>query len=106
MNNKISNPKTEVPNTSKMNDKDYVTSILNVEKEIVKNYATATTEASNDKLYNDFHDMLNEASELQRETYNLMFKKGWYTLEMADENKIQQELNTLNQEFNQLNSDE
>lgn len=102
MNNKISNTKTEVPNTTKMNDKDYITTILSMEKQIVKDYAVAMTEASNDDLYNDYHDMFDDASELQREIYNLMFKKGWYCLEMAEDNKIMQKINTLQQEISQL----
>ena len=63
MNNKISNQKTEVPQTNEMNDKDYITTILSIEKEIVKNYATAMTEASNDELCNDFHDMFDDVSD-------------------------------------------
>lgn len=102
MNNKISNQKTEVPQTNEMNDKDYITTILSIEKEIVKNYAIAMTEASNDDLCNDFHDMFDDVSEIQREVYNVMFKKGWYCLEVADENKIMQKLNTLEQELPQL----
>ena len=100
--NKISNKKTEVPQTNEMNDKDYITTILSIEKEIVKNYAIAMTEASNDELCNDFHDMFDDVSEIQREVYNVMFKKGWYCLEVADENKIMQKLNTLEQELPQL----
>lgn len=105
-NNKVSNPKTEVPSTPEMNDKDYLTSILTVEKAMVKDYAVALTEASNNDLYNDFCDMFNDVSELQREVYNLMFKKGWYSLEMAEENKIQQKYNTLQQEVSQLETNE
>lgn len=105
-NNKVSNPKTEVPSTFKMNDKDYLTSILAVEKAMVKDYAVALTEASNNDLYNDFCDMFNDVIELQREVYNLMFKKGWYSLEMAEENKIQQKYNTLQQEVSQLETNE
>lgn len=105
MNNKISNPKTEVPNTTEMNDKDYITTILGMEKQIVKDYAVAMTEASNDDLYNDYHDMFDDASELQREIYNLMFKKGWYCLEMAEDNKIMQKIETLKQEIPQLSQE-
>lgn len=32
MNNKIKNPKTEVPETLEMNDKDYMTTMLTIEK--------------------------------------------------------------------------
>ena len=95
MNNKIKNPKTEVPETLEMNDKDYITTMLTIEKGMVKDYAVALTEASNTDLYNDCYDMFNEIIGLQREIYNLMFKKGWYEIEKADENKITQKLNML-----------
>ena len=95
MNNKIKNQKNEVPETLEMNDKDYITTMLTIEKGMVKDYAVALTEASNTDLYNDYYDMFNEIIGLQREIYNLMFKKGWYEIEKADENKITQKLNML-----------
>lgn len=102
MNNKISNPKTEVPNTPEMNDKDYITTMLSIEKAMVKDFAVALTEASNTDLYNDYYDMFDEISNMQRQIYNLMFKKGWYSLEKAEESKITQKLNMLEQELPQL----
>ena len=95
MNNKIKNPKTEVPETLEMNDKDYITTMLTIEKGMVKDYSVALTEASNTELFNDYNDMFNEITKLQREIYNLMFKKGWYEIEKAEENKITQKLNML-----------
>ena len=102
MNNKISNTKTEVPETTEMNDKDYISTILEIEKAMVKKLAVVLTEASNDDLYSDYYDMFDDISSLQREIYNLMFKKGWYCLEVAEENKITQKLGTLQQELPQL----
>lgn len=102
MNNKISNPKTEVPNIPEMNDKDYITTMLSIEKAMVKDFAVALTEASNTDLYNDYYDMFDEISNMQRQIYNLMFKKGWYSLEKAEESKITQKLNMLEQELPQL----
>lgn len=102
MNNKISNPKTEVPNTPEMNDKDYITTMLSIEKQMVKDFAVALTEASNTDLYNDYYDMFDEVSNMQRQIYNLMFKKGWYSLEKAEESEITQKLNMLEQELPQL----
>lgn len=74
MNNKIENKKVEVPQTKEMNDKDYITTMLTIEKAMVKDYATALTEASNNDLYNDYLEMFNDVSTLQRDIYNLMFK--------------------------------
>ena len=103
MNNSISNPKTEVPKGTSINDKDYMNSLLGTLKEMVKNYAVALTEASNENLYKEFKTMFDEYSNLQREVYETMFRKGWYTLEKAEQQKLDSKYQTLNQEFMDLN---
>ncbi len=102
-NNQIKNPKTEVPTGTNLNDKDYMNSLLSCLKEMVKNYTVALTEASNETLFNEFKDMYDTYINLQRETYELMFRKGWYVLEKAEGQKINNKYNTLNQEFIDLN---
>ena len=101
-NNKISNPKTETPTGINMNDKDYTNSLLSCLKEMTKNYTTAMTEASNESLYNSFHSTFEELIKLQRETYELMFRKGWYSVELADTTKINEKYNMLSQEYQDL----
>ena len=103
MNNSISNPKTEVPKGTSLNDKDYMNSLLGTLKEMVKNYAVALTEASNENLYKEFKTMFDEYSNLQRGVYETMFRKGWYTLEKAEQQKLDSKYQTLNQEFMDLN---
>ena len=102
MNNKISNPKTEVPNGTNLNDKDYLNSILSTLKDMEKNYTLVLTEVSNEYLFSKYENMFNEIKNFQREVYELSFKKGWYTLEKAEEVKITEKYNTLNEEFNNL----
>jgi len=102
MNNSISNPKTEVPKGTKINDKDYMNSLLGTLKEMVKNYAVTLTEASNENLYNEFKTMFDEYSNLQREVYETIFRKGWYSLEKVDEQKLDSKYQILNQEFMNL----
>lgn len=104
MNNSVSNPKTEVPTGTNLNDKDYMNSLLGTLKEMVKNYAVALTEASNENLYNEFKTMFDEYSNLQREVYETMFRKGWYSLEKAEQQKLDNKYQTLNQEFMDLNA--
>lgn len=99
MNNKISNPKVEVPKGVSINDKDYMNSLLSCLKEMVKNYAIALTEASNENLYNQYKEMFDTYSNLQREVFEVMFRKGWYVLEQAEEQKINSKYQMLNQEF-------
>ena len=102
MNNSISNPKTEVPKGTSINDKDYMNSLLGTLKEMVKNYAVTLTEASNQNLYNEFKTMFDEYSNLQREVYETIFRKGWYSLEKVDEQKLDSKYQILNQEFMNL----
>lgn len=102
-NNQISNPKVEVPTGIALNDKDYISSLLSTLKQLVKDYAVILTEASNGILYNEYKEMFDTYSSLQREVYELMFRKGWYVLEKSDANKISNKYQTLNQEFMDLN---
>lgn len=100
--NKVSNPKTEVPTGIKMNDKDYITCLLTILKDMVKNYTIAMTEASNENLYQSYNSTFQKLIELQRETFELMFRKGWYSLEKAEVSKISEKYQTLSQEYQDL----
>ena len=102
MNNQIKNTKTEVPKGMNLNDKDYLSSLLSCLKEMSKNYAISMTEASNENLYNNYKETFLTISSLEREVNELKFKNGWYILEKADTNKIQDKYNTLNQELSDL----
>lgn len=101
-NNKISNTKVEVPKGTTMNDKDYINSVLSSLKEMSKNYVSAMTEASNEYLYEEYFQMFNNISKLQRDVYEVMFQKGWYSLEEAPEMKVNQKYNMLTTEYNDL----
>ena len=101
--NKISNPKTEVSKGMKLNDKDYITCLILTLKCMEKNYAIALTEASNESLYQKFYQTFEKISQLQRKVYEIMFQKGWYSLEKAENTKISQKLNMLSQELTDLN---
>lgn len=102
MNNKVENPKTEVPNTPEMNDRDYINQVLEIEKNMSVNLAIALNEASNKKLYNDLFTMFKDVKDAQRDLYNLMFKKGWYSLEKAEQQKINEKLTEMNGKLNEL----
>lgn len=102
MNQKIENPKVEVPETIEMNDRDYINDILETEKNMSDNLSIALNEASNNTLYEEIFSIFTETKNCQRELYNMMFKKGWYSLEKSEENKITQKCNELSQKLNQL----
>lgn len=103
MNNKICNPKIEMPTGLDLNNKDYISCLNSCLKEMSKNYVVALTEASNEKLFQTYNNIFNELISLQREVYQLMFRKGWYVLETVQTQKIIEKFNTLSQEYDGLN---
>lgn len=104
MNNQITNPKVEVPTGIACNDKDYLTSLLSCLKEMSKNYVMAMTEASNESLFEKHKQVFLTLISLQREVYELMFRKGWYALEKSDTQKITQKSQMLSKEYQDLHS--
>ena len=103
MSTKISNQKTEVPTGIQLNDKDYATCLLSSLKDMEKNYVIAMSEASNEKLYQQYEKTFLKIANLQRTTYEVMFKKGWYCLEKAPQQKISEKMNMLSKEYKDLN---
>ncbi|MDD2377655.1 MAG: spore coat protein [Bacilli bacterium] len=101
-NNKVENPKVEVPSTPEMNDRDYLNDVLECEKNISNNLATAISEASHQALFQDIFDMFTESKNSARQLYNLMFQKGWYCLEKAEATKVTQKMNELSQKLTEL----
>lgn len=97
--NIIENQKTEVPATQQMNDRDYINDVLETEKNMSVNMAIALNEASNEKLYEELEDIFEDIKERQRELYECMFQKGWYSLEKAEEQKITKTYNKLEQKY-------
>lgn len=88
MNQKVENPKTEVPQSIEMNDKDYLNTILEIEKNMSVNMTIALNEASNETLFEEIYQMFYNIKTKQRDIFELAFKKGWYSLEKAEEQKI------------------
>ena len=88
--NKIQNPETQVPKTPQMNERDFLNDMLATEKYMTDSYCTALNEASHQMLYKDLQMIFNETQDCQRDFYNLMFKKGWYKIEAAEQQKLQQ----------------
>jgi spore coat protein CotF len=95
--NTVSNPETQVPKGTEMNDSDYLNDILSTEKHYGSTYATVMNESSNDDLYNEIGTICKETKDMARALFNLQFKKGWYRLDKAEINKT----NTITQEYSQ-----
>lgn len=99
---KVQNPETQVNKTPQMNDRDFVNDMLTTEKYMTESYSTALNEASNQALYQDLLNIFNETQNSQRTLYNLMFKNGWYSLDKADAQQIQQASQQFSGYTNQL----
>jgi spore coat protein CotF len=100
--NMVSNPKTPVPETPQMNDRDYLNDVLECEKNLSNNLAIAMNEASHNALFQEIFQMFRECKTCVRDLFNLMFQKGWYSLEKAEAQKINQKYTELSQKLNQL----
>ncbi|WP_079507041.1 spore coat protein [Mesobacillus jeotgali] len=87
---KIQNPETQVQKTPQMNERDFINDILTTEKYMTDAYTQALHEVSHDELYQDVLAIYTETANAQRSLYNLMFKKGWYAVEAAEAQKLQQ----------------
>lgn len=104
--NKVENPKTPCKEGLEMNDKDYLDSILELEKNMSNNTAVALDEASNGDLYEEIFTMLEDLKDAARECYDLAFRLGWYSIEKAEETKIEEKVTCLEQELQTLESGE
>ncbi len=103
-NNKISNPKVEVAEGMALNEKDYITCLLTTLKDMVKNYVIMMTEASNASLFESYQEIFLKLMNLQREVYEVMFRKGWYQLEEVEKTKIDTKFDMLLKEYQSLDA--
>lgn len=88
----VKNPSTGVPKVKgpEMNTRDMLNDVLTTEKYITDNFNLFTREASHEHLHQVTMGILNESHQAARDVYNLMFKKGWYTLNSAQGQTVQQ----------------
>lgn len=91
--NQIANPQSgQLPQIKgpQMNDRDYLNDCLATCKLLTDNYNVAVREASHQALHADMMQILNATHQGAREAYDLMFRKGWYKLEAAEQQQLQQ----------------
>ena len=63
-----------------MNDKKIVEDLLETEKNLVANMATALNEASCSEIYDSYHDIFDSVTCAQKNLFTLAFNKSWYKL--------------------------
>ncbi|SEO70910.1 Spore coat protein CotF [Amphibacillus marinus] len=100
--NKVQNPETQIEKTAQLNDRDIINDLLASEKYMTDAYCTALNEASNQTLYQTVLQIFTETQNQQRNLYNLMFKNGWYSLDKADAQQINQTVQQFSGYMNQF----
>lgn len=83
-------------------EQDNIMILLELEKNMVKNYSVAITEASNNILTEEFTKLFNDSKQAQRDIFNFASSKGWYTLEQAPQNKINEEKQKLSNKLSNI----
>ena len=78
-----------------MNNQIIMENYLLVLKSTVEVYVHGTLESSNSRVRKLLKDNLNSIMTSQADTYNLMTKYGWYTVNNVEATKINETLNKL-----------
>ena len=71
-----------------MEDKDLMEKELLLIKGACDLYLHGTLEASTAEVHETFKCALNETLNIQNKIYNLMAERGWYKMDSADQNRI------------------
>ena len=78
-----------------LNEKDSLTDILTGEKELVKLYGTAITEATNKEIRRIFKTNMSETADDQFMVFSEMMKNDYYQTKPADKATIDQKIESF-----------
>ena len=77
-------------NNPSLTEQEMMTDALASQKLITDTYNTFANECGSASLKADFMNILSEEHQIQHEIFTEMQKRGWYQVEQADQNKINQ----------------
>ncbi|OGO84047.1 MAG: hypothetical protein A2Y24_02715 [Clostridiales bacterium GWE2_32_10] len=79
-------------NTSsdKMGERELITDMLGSEKLLCNTYSTAIIEAATPQVRESFKSVLLDEFDVQNTIFMAMNEKGWYPVDAAQQNKVQQ----------------
>lgn len=80
-----------------MSDRDLLEDVLLIIKGAADLYLHGTIESSTLNVHSTFKEILNDTLCMQNEVYNTMAQKGWYQVQQAEQQQIEQ----LKQKFAQ-----
>lgn len=78
------------------NDRDRLNEILTIEKYMTAGYNTGLNELQNPKLHETVQGILGDEHNMQFQVFDQMWQKGWYKIEAADKQKIDQAYQQFN----------
>lgn len=87
---------------AQLDDKSMLNDMLNTEKQLVGVYASFLCECAAPDARQIFSGNLNQTAQDQYQTFKLMQQKGWYQLEQAEAQKINQARQALSQVKSEL----
>ena len=73
-----------------MNDKEIMENLLQTTKGVCDLYLHGTIESSTQNVHATFDDALSQNLCMQSQIYNAMSQQGWYPMQQADQQQIQQ----------------
>jgi len=85
---------------NKFGDKEITQTLLNEHKLCASSLTNLVLESSNQTLRNDAAGLLNRTFQHQKNIYDLMTQKGWYSIQQAN----QQDVSTAKQEVSKIQS--
>lgn len=89
-------------NNNQANEKDVMTDLLTMEKQISSAYNVGITEASCKNLRQTLTDSLTDTHTIQYNVFDTMRKHGWYQTKDAADNDVTTAKNKYNQTKNEL----
>ena len=98
----IKNEKEEINKDECMNDEDLLNDIMLCEKNISNSYSVAINEMSNKYLYKKVMSIFEDTKDMARDIFNLMFEKGWYTVPVEEDKKIEKSYTKYNIKLSEL----
>ena len=98
----IKNKCEQTPKDECMSEEDILNDILLSEKNISNSYSIAINEMSNKYLYKKVMNVFEDTKDIARDIFNLMFEKGWYTVPVEEDKKIEKSYTKYNNKLNEL----
>lgn len=74
----------------KMGDREIMDDLLASQKRIGSSYNTCADECATPNLRDEFLNILKDEHQIEAELFNEMQKRGWYAVQPADQQKVDQ----------------